>query len=880
MMRLIWFRLLLTCFVLLPFPVSASALEKATLQLKWLHQFQFAGYYAALEKGFYRQAGLDVVIREGGPDFDLGQEITSGRADFGVGTSALLLNRGQGQDLIVLAQIFQHSPEVLLTPRKTGIRSVADMVGKRFMYTMQGGETLALLQKFGITERSMIKVPHQGNPDDLVQGKADVMAAYSTNEPYLLEQAGEAYLVFSARSVGIDFYGDNLFTTRLLVEQRPAFAQAFTKATIAGWQYALTHKEELVELIHRRYAPHKSKEWLLFEANQIELLIQPELVELGHQNPARWRHIAQVFNSLGMLPGDFNADAIIYRFSPPSPYRVLLITVLACGGIVSVLLATLLSFRRLNRQLRDEISERKRAEEALAKDRLYLDSLFDDDGAGRMIVSSQRMILRVNRQLLKMLGYQEGELLGQSVRVLHVDQQHYEDWNPRFVEARQSKSLCSTEYPSLCKDGSVIWCVFSGVRLQLPNGDNGVVWSIIDITDRKRAEEELQFAKEQAETANRAKSEFLANMSHEIRTPMNGIVGMAHLMRDTNLSKEQAGYLQNIERSADSLISLISDILDLSKIEAGRMVLEKTAFSLRGCVDELLSSQLFQIRQRGLDISVDIANDIPNLLLGDQLRTRQILLNLLGNAIKFTEQGRITVSACLVKRGSDTLTILFTVADTGIGMTPEQLERIFAPFEQADNSTTRKYGGSGLGLAICRRLAALLDGEIWAESTVGEGSAFYLALPFSLVDVEAASPAEQIDRPVQPVASGPLRLLLAEDNKISAEFMQKVLQRMGHQVELAQDGRHVLELLDAGEFDVILMDIQMPLMGGDEATRIIRNRELEQGGHLPIIALTAHAMDDERKRLLGEGFDAHVSKPVDINNLLSELHRCVGRRVK
>ena len=610
-------------------------------------------------------------------------------------------------------------------------------------------------------------------------------------------------------------------------------------------------------------------------------MIQPELVELGHQNPARWRHIAQVFNGLGMLPDDFNADAIIYRFPPfPSHYRVLLITALVCGGIITLLVAILLSFRKLNRRLRDEVAERMRAEEALAKDRLYLDSLFDDDGAGRMIVSSQRMILRVNRQLLKMLGYQEGELVGQSVRILHVDQQHYDDWSPRFVEARQGRSLCSAEHPSLCKDGSVIWCVFSGVRLQLPDGDNGVVWSIIDITARKCVEEELQLAKNQAEAANRAKSEFLANMSHEIRTPMNGIVGMAHLMRGTELSEEQAGYLQNIERSAESLISLISDILDLSKIEAGRMVLEKTAFSIRGCVDEVLGSQLFSIRQRGVDVFVEVADDIPDLLLGDQLRTRQILLNLLGNAIKFTEQGRIRVSACLEKREPDSLTILFTVTDTGIGMTPEQLERIFAPFEQADNSTTRKYGGSGLGLAICRRLAALLGGEIWAESTVGVGSRFYLSLPFSPVDSGSASLPEQAGRS-DVGTCGPLRLLLAEDNRISAEFMLKVLQRMGHQVEWARDGRHVLELLETGDFDLILMDIQMPVMGGDEATRIIRDQELSRGGrHIPIIALTAHAMDDERKRLLGEGFDAHVAKPVDMDNLLDELDRCVGRMAR
>jgi len=449
--------------------------------------------------------------------------------------------------------------------------------------------------------------------------------------------------------------------------------------------------------------------------------------------------------------------------------------------------------------------------------------------------------------------------------------------------ALRGETASNAEYSLRRKDTGESW-VGSYSFAPIRNQDGVIVGSVVagrDITEAKQAEEALRQAKEAAEAATRAKSQFLANMSHELRTPMTGVLGMLDLVLLGNLEAEQREFLCTTYTSARSLLRILNDILDLTKIETGKFCIEEKPFSVRQCVENTFGILVAVAKNKGLDFNYSVADDVPAQLLGDHLRLNQILTNLAGNAVKFTERGSVALSVAAGGGAPDgRQEIVFTITDTGIGIPRDKRDLLFREFSQVDDSHSRRYGGTGLGLAISKEIAERMGGVISCSSEEGEGSTFTFSVTLGVAEgePEALQVPVAVSLSVAPPQDSPKpRLLFAEDDPTIREVLRMMLQRSNFDIDIAENGKRAVEIWENGEYDLILMDVQMPHMNGFEATAAIREKERLRGGHIPIIAMTAHALKEDEKRCLDAGMNAYVSKPIDFKACIRLIGETIGK---
>ncbi len=1204
---------------------TAQGLESIALQLKWTHAFQFAGYYAAVEQGYYREAGLEVEIREATPEIDPVKEVVEGRAQYGVGTSGLLLARAAGLPVVVLAVVFQQSPyEIHAAPE---ISSLRDLAGKRLMLEPQTEELLALLKKEGVALDQIEILPHSFHADGLMQGKAEAISGYLSNEPYYFRAAGYPYRAFSPRSAGIDFYGDNLFTSEQELRGHPERVRAFRAASLKGWQYAREHRDEMIEWIGERYARSGTRDFLRFEADQTIPLLQPDLVEIGYMNPRRWRHIADTYASLGLLPADYPLEGFLYQ--PETAFlgrfrrgvATALLLALGLGGLV-------LYVFRVNRKLTRTLEERRRDAEKLRENQELL-SLFMHHSPVyayiKDVTESSSRVLMASENFRDMVGVAGSEMAGKTMEDLFppefarkitaddwavvargevlrqeeaLNGRHYT--TIKFPIRREGQTLLAgytiditeqvqvaklrelsvevmgilndtTDLPAalervlavlkqgtgceaaglrlesggdfpyaaedgfsgdfllaenslihrdasggvcrhpdgrirlectcglvlsgrtdpsspLCTKGGSIWTNDSFPLLELPESEDprdhprnrcihegyasvalvpirtreGILGLVqlngrakgrftlaaIEVMEeiashigealiRKRSEEALRQSQRQlhdvieflpdptlvvdkdktivvwnkamervtgiraeemigkgdrvyslpfygerrpmlldlcwaedprilekypqvrregdayiaevfspalrggrgahvmakasllrdsdgrmvgaiesirditehhdtllalrdsnasleaaieranemavrAEAANVAKSEFLANMSHEIRTPLNAIIGFADLLAGEIADEHQRHQAGVIARSGQSLLRLVNDVLDLSKIEAGRMEI-RPEITIPGQVLEDLRNIFGQrAGEKGLALRFQTEPGVPGGVLLDQPRLRQILVNLVGNAIKFTEAGAVEVRVACERRSEAErrCDLVFTVADTGRGIPDDFKARLFGAFEQLPGQDHAKYGGTGLGLAISQRLARLMNGEITvADAPAGSGSVFTLRLKAVAVTGPPCESETEDDWSGRVMFRDPPRVLVVDEDASSRELVRSYLEPYGFEVVEAADARQALAQAAAVRPGLVLTEIQMPDMDPRAYGRALREAVCHAAGPAPVLAVTASVIEGTPDRDEAD-FEEILVKPVSRRDLLRALARFVAHDVR
>jgi PAS domain S-box-containing protein len=733
---------------------AADAENRVTLQLKWFHQFQFAGYYAAQAKGFYREEGLDVVIREGGPDRPPLPSVLSGSAQYSIGDSDLLVARIKGQPIVALAAIFQHSPYVLLSRKDRNIRAPSDLAGKTVMMSDdQGGIQLrTMLRREGVDARLVHIVPQSWRLDDLVYNKVDAVSAYATVEPAKLRDQGVEISVMRSLDYGVDFYGDILFTSESEATQHPARTAAFVRATQKGWEYAMSHEAEMADLILTLDGVSKrgvTRSELLGEAQTMRPFVLADVVEVGHMNPGRFENMARTLFELGLVPPDYSLSG--WMFEPDSPVNARRWRLAAGAALAGCLLAALVTLWNLQmrrnvqlrtRQLQDEISHRTQVEHQLKLSQEMQELIFGTAATGIVMNTPDGRFITANPAYRAILGYTDDELRGIDTRDLtHPDDRpEYMAMRERMLSGEISHFTHEKRY--LCAGGEVVWVSSTVSLVRDATGTPTHVVSVIeDITQRRATEEKLRDSQAsilrlnagleervrrrtaELEASNKELEAFSYSVSHDLRSPLNTIDGFSTLLQkldvDGALGDKGRHYLARIRAGTHQMAELIEGLLSLAKF--ARDPLRMSAVDVSAIAGRIAH----ELHERDASRQVQVHVQPGMMAWGDSLLLQVVLQNLLGNAWKFTAkvpQARIDFGQDIAPDGET----VFFVRDNGAGFDMAHAARLFRTFERLHRPA--EFPGTGIGLAIVHRIIKRHRGRVWAESALGEGATFYFTL--------------------------------------------------------------------------------------------------------------------------------------------------------
>ncbi len=706
--------------------MSASEQKCAVnLQLRWFHQFQFAGYYAAKEKGYYDEAGFDVNIIEGGVDTDVMKEVVSGRAEYGVQTPSIIVDRSEGNPVVVLAAVFQHSPVALIVKSENGIENPSHLAGRTIMLGEKNVEIRAMLISEGVLDKVNI-IPFNGNYDALLKGNIDGASGYITDMSYVINQEEGVFSYIRPMTYGIDFYGDCLFTAEKEIKKDLEKVTAFRDASLKGWKYAMANPEEITELIISRYNPSLKKENLLYEYSQMKKLMFPDIVEIGHMNPGRWIHIADTFQRLGLIKTDFKIEGFLYSHYLYSRWKyersiLSAISLILLAGLIFVVINYI---REKRKERNDEVRHNIELRASEAKFRNIIE--FGADGI--LLGSNEGYIIEANEMACRLIGMKRDQLAGKFVTVIPFTEDSLKKAPLRFDLLREGKTVIN-ERDIKRPDGSVV-----NIEMKTKMMSDGIFQSIFrDITEKKENEKRLKKFNQileqrieertrQLQNANKELESFSYSVSHDLRAPLRHISGFSDITRK-NLSsgsiEKASESLMKVEEATGKMEKLIDDLLRLSR--TGRIELNIIELDMNRIIDELKNE--YQQNPEYSKAEWKIVK-MPAVSADRTLMTL-VWENLIDNSVKYSSKNidpKIEIG-CNEKEDC----YEFFIKDNGVGFDPEYTNKLFGVFQRLH--LDKEFHGTGIGLATVKRIILRHGGEVRAEGETGKGAAFYFTLP-------------------------------------------------------------------------------------------------------------------------------------------------------